>query len=132
MLQEILLQFLSAFVGVLTALFVYILRSKEKAKTEKKTSEKLDELGSVLKESSSLIEQMEKEIDEKRRRAKELEGLLERLNSVVSLKEEQVSAIRNEIDSLLKRNAWRNRIWTMLLGAIWFVLGLIVRGFLGF
>ena len=77
-------------------------------------------------------EQMEKEIDEKRRRAKELEELLERLNSIVSLKEEQVSAIRSEIDSILKRNAWRNRIWTMLMGAVWFVLGLIVRGLLGF
>lgn len=116
----------------MTAIFVVTLPREESNATKKKTSEKLDELSRVLKESGSKIEQMGKEIEEKRQKAKELEELSERLEALKSLKEKQVSAIRGELESLFKRNATRSKIWTILNSAVWFFLGLLVRSLLGF
>jgi peptidoglycan hydrolase CwlO-like protein len=99
---------------------------------ENKTSEKIDHLSKILKDASSEIEALEDEVKTKSKRLQELDEHSKRLETLLSLKEEQVEAIRQELRTTLKENNRSNRIWTVLIGAFWFLFGLIVRGFLGF
>jgi len=122
----------SLIVGILGTLLGWILQKTQKKKTEEETSEKFEELSNLLKTAGFKIKEMESEIESKRRRVKELEKLKKELDGLVSLREEQVTAIRAELTSIMEKSARRNRIWTIAIGAIWFVIGLIVRGFLGF
>jgi len=118
--------------GVITTLFRFRSQRQEKKETEKKTSEKFEELSNLLKTASSKIKEMENEIEDKRHKVKELEKLRKELGALVSLREDQVTAIRTEFKSIMDASARRNRIWTIIMGAFWFIIGLFVRGFLGF
>jgi len=101
-------------------------------RNEEKTSEKIDRLSNLLKSASSEIEKLDEEVTHKSKKLKELDETSKRLDSLVSLKEQQVEAIRDELKATLNKSNRSNRIWTILIGAIWFILGLIVRGFLRF
>lgn len=92
----------------------------------------VDRLLSILKTASSDIKKLEKEVKVKGKKVKELKELSENLESLVSLREKQVKAVRRELSSILKKDRTSNRIWTIIIGAIWFILGLVVRGFLAF
>ena len=94
--------------------------------------EKIDHLLSLLKLASSEIKRLDEDVRVKGKKVKELKELSENLESLVTLREKQAKAVRREISSALKENNRSNRIWTVIIGAIWFVLGLIVRGLLGF
>ena len=121
----------STLFGVFTALITYY-NERRSRKKEKSTSEKIDRLSNILKKASSEIEELEDEVNRKSQRLKELDEHSKRLETLLSLKEEQVEAIRQELRTTLKENNRSNRFWTILIGAFWFVFGLIVRGFLGF
>jgi Flp pilus assembly protein TadB len=112
--------------------YAYRRGKKGERKREEETEKRFDRLSNILKEASSEIEKMEKEIRVKGKKVQDLEELSKRLDNLASLKEEQVRAIRQEFSSALKESSKSNRIWTVLIGAIWFIIGLIVRGFLGF
>ena len=86
----------------------------------------------MLKNAGSEIEKLEAEVNTKSKKLNELEEVSKRLETLVSLKEKQVEAIRQELMASLKQSNRSNRLWTIAIGAIWFVLGLIVRGFLRF
>jgi septal ring factor EnvC (AmiA/AmiB activator) len=115
----------------INALFL-ILFSRRKKRTEERTSEKIDRLSNLLRSAGSEIEKLEVEVTSKSRKLDELKEVSKRLETLVSLKEEQVEAIRQELKSTLKESNRSNRLWTIVVGAMWFILGLIVRGFLGF
>lgn len=140
MSSEIVLTTISALLaGILSVLIEYFSGKRRRRETEAKTSKKFDDLRNLLSDASSKIKQMEdeitrmqSEIDVRRKKVDELDKIKKELNALVSLKEEQVTAIRNELNSLMAKNARQNRIWTIIIGAIWFVSGLIVRGLLGF
>jgi len=129
---NLLLSILGVVFGVLSSILSWLHTKSEKKKTDAKASEKFDELSNLLKTAGSRIKEMESEIEDKRRRVTELEKLKNELDGLVSLREEQVTAIRAELTSIMEKSVRRNRIWTIAIGAIWFVIGLIVRGFLGF
>lgn len=131
-ITELLFSIVPFTVGIILSILASILRAQEKRKTEKKASEKFEELADLLKSAGSKIKEMEDEIESKRRRVKELEKLRTELDGLVSLREEQVTAIRSELKSLMDASARSNRVWTIVVGAIWFFIGLAVRGFLGF
>lgn len=124
---------LIAFVaGVLTAVFGYYELRRNARQTETRTKEKIDRIANVLKSASSEIEALKKEVTSKSKKLQELDKTSKRLDSLLSLKEKQVEAIRDELKTTLKESNRSNRMWTILVGAIWFILGLIVRGFLHF
>ena len=50
----------------------------------------------------------------------------------MSLKQEQVEAIQTQLKTALTENTKKNRIWTIVIGAIWFILGVIVRSIFRF
>jgi len=119
-------------VGLLSLVGALYSISREKKETRKNTSEKFKELSDLLMTASSRIKEMENELEVRRRRVKKLEKLRKELDSLVSLREEQVTAIRTELNSIMEKFARRNKIWTIIMGAIWFIIGLVVRGLLGF
>ena len=129
------LQLLSGIVSILLGIVGAIVSyyfSKRSAKNEEKTSVRIDRLSSVLKKASSEIEELENEVKNKSKRLQELDDHSKRLEGLLSLKEEQVEAIRQELRATLKENSRSSRIWTILIGAIWFIVGIAVRGILGF
>lgn len=113
-------------------ILISILFRRRKKRTEERTSEKIDRLSNLLRSASSEIEKLEVEVTNKSKKLDELKEVSKRLEALVSLKEEQVEAIRQELKTTLRENSRSNRIWTIVIGAMWFILGLIVRGFLGF
>ena len=121
--------FIVAFLSTLLTIYFAMRQKKE---TEKKADEKFTELSNLLKTAGSKISEMEKDIENKRLKVKELESIRKKLDALVSLREEQVTAVRMELKSIMDKSAQRNRIWTIIIGAVWFVIGLIVRGLLGF
>lgn len=133
---EMLRQILPTALAVIIAILNYLIYNRVKRgiarKTEEETEEKFERLSKILREAGSEIEKMEKEIKAKGKKVRELEELSQRLDSLASLKEKQVQAIREEFSSVLKESSKSNRLWTIIMGALWFILGLIVRGFLGF
>ena len=126
----------AVIVAVVAATLNYVIYDRLKGKRERKREEEAEErferLSKILREAGSEIENMEREIKAKGRKVRELEELSQRLDSLASLKEKQVQAIRQEFNSALRDSSRSSRLWTIAIGAIWFVLGLIVRGFLGF
>lgn len=122
---------LSVFVGIFSLLIRLLSLRREKKETEEKTSQKFEELSSILKTASTKIKEMEREIEDKRRKVEELTELKKELDALSSLREEQVAVIRGELNSIIEKSAWKNRIWTIVIGAIWFIIGLVVRGFVG-
>ena len=92
----------------------------------------VDRLLNTLKTASSDIKKLEEEVRVKGKKVEELKELSERLESSVTLRERQVKAVEQVLSSILKKDRTTNRIWTIIMGAIWFVLGLVVRGFLAF
>jgi peptidoglycan hydrolase CwlO-like protein len=125
-----------SFVGLIIALFTIVVGGYELAtsgkRTETKTKDKIDELADVLKRAGSEIEKLEKEVTSKSKKLQELDETSKRLDSLMSLKEKQVEAIRDELKATLTQSNRSNRAWTILIGAMWFILGLIIRGFLRF
>jgi gas vesicle protein len=117
------------FVG---AIIGYYYNSKKERRITAKTSEKIDRLSNLLKSAGSEIQKLEAEVTSKSRRLEELNETSKRLETLVSLKGEQIEAIRQELKSTLKESNRPNRLWTIVIGAMWFVLGLFVRGFLRF
>jgi len=97
-----------------------------------KVEREVDRLLNTLKTASSDIKKLEEDVRVKGKKVKELTAISESLESLVSLREKQVKAVRQELSSILKKDSRSNRIWTIIIGAIWFVLGLVVRGFLAF
>ena len=131
--SEVVIQiFVTIIAGLIPILIRVLSLRREKKETEAKTSEKFEELSNLLKTAGSRIKEMENELEDKRRRVKDLQKMRKELDELVSLREGQVNAIRTELKSIMEKSARRNRIWTVIIGAIWFVLGLIVRGFLVF
>jgi uncharacterized membrane protein len=126
------LQIILSVIAALFGAIVTILQERRQKKNQEKTSEKIGRLSNVLKKASSEIEELEDEVKKKSQRLQELNEHSKQLETLMSLKEEQVEAIRKELTATLKENSRSNRIWTILIGALWFVLGLIVRGFLRF
>ena len=122
----------SILFGILTLIIKYLKFKQDQEQTEEKTSRSFDRLSTLLKDAGSEIEKMEQEVSAKSKRVQELEELSKRFDSLNSMKEEQVKAIREELSSALKESSNSNRIWTIVIGAIWFAIGLFVRGFLGF
>jgi len=108
------------------------LRKEKAQKREEEAFVKFDNLAKTLKDASSQIKEMEKVVQAKGKKVKELAEIAEQLESLSSMREGQVEAVKQELKSILKESSKANRIWTVVIGAIWFVLGLIVRGFLGF
>lgn len=129
---EIIIPVLTTILGLLFSILGDLGRRRREKRTEEKTSEKIDRLSKVLKNASSEIEKLEEEVSVKSKRLEELDEISKRLESLVSLKEEQVEGIRQELKTTLKESNRSNRMWTIAIGAIWFILGLVVRGFLGF
>lgn len=125
----------SALIGIFSVVLgtiSFMLSNRGQKRTEEKTSEKIDSLSNLLKNASSEIEKLEMEVTSKSRKLEELNEASKRLETLVSLKGEQVEAIKQELKSTLKESNRSNRLWTIVIGAMWFILGLIVRGFLGF
>lgn len=121
----------ASITALISALWDWLRKKSEKQAVEK-TSEKIDRLSNTLKDAGKEIEKLEREIKSKSKRVAELDGLSKRLNSLASLRDEQVEAIKKELKSTLKESNRMNRMWTIVIGALWFVLGLVARGFLGF
>jgi len=130
--ESTILAAIASLIGIIVQYLTYRRRKKQEEQTVEKTSQKIDRLSNMLKEASSEIEKLEEEIRTKSKRVQELDNLSKKLNSLASLREEQVQAIKDELKSTLKESNRLNRVWTILIGALWFILGLIVRGFLGF
>lgn len=107
---------------------------KRPAKMRKPKVERVevDRLLNTLKTASSDIKKLEEDVRVKGKKVKELTEISENLESLVSLREKQVKAVEQVLSSILKKDRTSNRIWTIIMGAIWFVLGLVVRGFLAF
>lgn len=122
----------SLMAGILSLLLGYLVAKWQKKETEQKTDEKFAELSNLLKTAGSKISELEKDIEDKRLRVELLESLREKLEALVSLREGQVTAVRTELKLIMEKSARKNRIWTIIIGAVWFVIGLIVRGLLGF
>jgi uncharacterized protein YoxC len=120
----------AAVIAITLVWFFYSIRLGRRS--EKKTSEKIDQLSNLLKSASTEIEKLEEELTSKSKKLQELNDTSKRLDQLVSLKEEQVEAIKQELKSTLKESSRSNKLWTIAIGAMWFILGLIVRGFLGF
>ena len=129
---ELVIAALSTIFGLLFSIFGDLGRRRREKRTEERTSEKIDRLSKMLKNASSEIEKLEEEVGVKSKRLEELDEVSKRLDSLVSLKEEQVEGIRQELKTTLKESNRSNRMWTIVIGAMWFILGLVVRGFLGF
>jgi len=123
---------LGIFLGIVGTIVGYYFSSKRERRTTVKTSEKIDRLSNLLRSASSEIEKLEMEVTNKSRKLEELNETSKRLETLVSLKGEQVEAIRQELKTTLKENNRSNRMWTIAIGAMWFIIGLVARGFLGF
>jgi len=132
-MSEVVLSIVAASLATLIpALYDRIFRKKKERQAVERTSEKIDHLSNILKEAATEIEKLERNIKTKSKKIAEMDELSKRLDSLISLREKQVEAIKKELKSTLKESNRSNRIWTIIIGALWFVLGLIVRGFLGF
>lgn len=123
---------LSTLVGIIATVLSMYSRKRDELRTEEKTSKRLELLSSLLKEASSEIEKMDRDIEVRSKRLQEKEDKLRELESLLSLKDDQVNATKEEPSDTLKDSNRNNRIWTILIGAIWFSLGLVVRGLVGF
>lgn len=123
---------IGSMVAGILGLLVSVYMIKRSNKREMKTSDKIDRLSNVLKKASSEIKELEEEVNVKSQKLRELDEHSKRLETLLSLKEEQVEGIRKELRATLKENSRSNRIWTVIIGAFWFIFGLILRGLLGF
>jgi gas vesicle protein len=130
--SNLILSVIGLLAGVITTIIGAYEISRSGERTEKGTKEKIDSLANLLKSAGSEMEKLENEVTSKSKRLQELDETSQRLDTLVSLKGKQVEAIREELKTTLKESNRSNRIWTILVGAIWFILGLIVRGFLRF
>jgi flagellar motility protein MotE (MotC chaperone) len=130
--SEIIAITLSVLAGLASVVVDHYSTRRRTRQTQILTMQKTDRLLDLLKGASSEIEKLEKEVTSKSRKLQEIEETMKSLDSLMSLKEKQVEAVREELKAILKESNRSNRIWTILVGAIWFTLGLIVRGFLSF
>jgi chromosome segregation ATPase len=131
-LSEAVLGVTAAIASLIAQYINYRRHKRREEQTVENTSQKIDRLSNILQEASSEIEKLEEEIRTKSKKVQELDRLSKRLDSLASLREEQAQAIKDELKSTLKESNRMNRVWTILIGALWFILGLIARGFLGF
>ena len=122
----------ASLAGLVRALYDKLFRKKKEMQAVERTNVKIDRLSNMLKEAGNEIEELEHDIKAKSKKVAELDELSRRLDSLASLREEQVEAIKDELRSTFKESNRLNRMWTIVIGAIWFILGLIVRGFLRF
>jgi peptidoglycan hydrolase CwlO-like protein len=121
--------FLISFIIIVILTIVGVRYFKKNAT---KTSEKIDDLANVLKKASSEIITLEQEVSAKSKKLQELNVHSKQLEDLLSLKQEQVEAIKVQLKITLTENNRKNRIWTIAIGAIWFILGVIVRSIFRF
>ena len=97
-----------------------------------KQAKKFDDLASVLEKAALEIITLEQEVSAKSKKLQELNEHSKQLEDLLSLKQEQVEAIQTQLKTALTENTKKNRIWTIVIGAIWFILGVIVRSIFRF
>ena len=124
------LNVIAALVASIITIVSSILKKRQKEEEKEQTSKRLDQLSDILKKASEEIREMEIKINDKRKKVEQLEKTAKELDELISLREGQVNAIKAEIKAIMEKSSKRNRIWTVLNSAIWFVLGIFVRGFL--
>ncbi|MCJ7759573.1 hypothetical protein MUP59_00320, partial [Candidatus Bathyarchaeota archaeon] len=92
--EEMLVSVLGASIAVIMQAVILYRQRKRQRRTEERTSERIDRLSKVLKDASSEIDKLEREVNAKSKKLEELNTVSKRLDSLVTLKEEQVEAFR--------------------------------------
>jgi len=94
-MSEVVLSIVAASLATLIpALYYRIFRKKKERQAVERTSEKIDHLSNILKEAATEIEKLERNIKTKSKKIAEMDELSKRLDSLISLREKQVEAIK--------------------------------------
>ena len=129
----------SAITGILGALsiaagsFLYAYIEKDrKAKEAPTLEDRITSLTENLKSSSSVISEIEVEIDKRRDIAEKLKKDVQWYGQLKQMTQSQVEAIaqaiRSEISVESRKSIWRNAVITFVIALAFFFLGFWLRG----
>jgi len=122
---------LALVVGALSGFIALITERKRKAKAPT-LEDKITALTENLQSSSSVISEIEAEIEKRSEIAEKLKGDVQRYEQLKELSQSQVEAvaqtIRSEITGESRKSIWRNAIMTFVIALVFFFLGFWVRG----
>ena len=122
---------LSAGVTALLSMFTTIRKRKEKEKAPT-IEDRITTLSESLKNSLSVISEIESEIENRSQVVSKLKDDVKRYEKLKELNEAQVEAIaqtiRGEIAGESRKSIWRNAIITFVVALIFFFLGFWLRG----
>jgi len=134
--MEILLSLIAAtLAGVAGAVSYWLGRWSETRRTKEKAptlEDRITTLTENLISSSSVISEIETEIEKRTEIAEKLKNDVQRYEQLRELNQPQVEAIaqtmRSEIMRESRKSIWRNAIITFVVALAFFFLGFLVRG----
>lgn len=102
------------------------LERKIKEKRGETTSERIDRLSKALKESISLTNEIEQEIQKRHSMVTKLKEDVNRYESLAKLKESEVEAIAQTLRGELRSEGSKSLLKSALISLIFFVAGVVV------
>lgn len=126
--KSILLRFLSLQIALIAfvALILSLLSLKSTSSASDDISNNINTIAGNLAEASEELSKIQKALEARIEFVEDLKEQAEIAENVVSLSEEQVNAVQAKINQELEASSWKNTIVTILVSAVFFVLGLIV------
>ncbi|MGE6451502.1 hypothetical protein ACQKC5_03745 [Shewanella baltica] len=102
------------------------LERKIKEKRGETTSERIERLSKALKESISLTNEIEQEIQKRHSMVTKLQDDVNRYESLAKLKESEVEAIAQTLRGELRSEGGKSLLKSALISLVFFVAGVIV------
>jgi uncharacterized coiled-coil DUF342 family protein len=101
---------------------------KELSESKKSVNQKIEKAYNSLRETSSLIDELQMELNERTERVKELKESYEKYAKLAQIEEDKVKPLLDEIEKTVGKGKGKERLWSLLIslivGIIIFILGI--------
>lgn len=111
----------------LAAVFILVTQIPTDNIDDTDISTRIEKISQDLAESSSQLSNIQRELEERIQYVEELKAEAEVAENVISMTEEQVSAVQAKLNQELESSSTKGMIQSILIGAFFFVLGYIVQ-----
>ena len=101
---------------------------KELSESKKSVNQKIEKAYNSLRETSSLIDELQMDLNERTERVKELKESYEKYAKLAQIEEDKVKPLLDEIEITVGKGKGKERLWSLLInlvaGIIIFILGI--------
>jgi gas vesicle protein len=122
---ELFVSILAILIGALASVLGSLIFAFKKGKREQTIEERIQKLTTSLRDATSMIGEVEKEIKERSTLAEKLQSDVEHYNQLVKISKPEVEAIAQLLRGELRREGGKTFWKSVIVNFVFFVLGVV-------